>query len=161
MDISSSTINVTLWGPTAKNEGTRLQEMYHLHDVVVLAIKTGKATEYNGKVISTLASTQLFINPNIEEAKKIKLWFVDIGKDMLPLSTEAIDAPLKIPKKLIIEIEVETMNVSQPFLYIVKATIQFIKTNSIYYPSCPLHLNGKKCKKKVIRNADETWTCEK
>ena len=63
--------------------------------------------------------------------------------------------------KIIAEIEEQTMNVSQPFLYIVKATIQFIKTTLVYYPSCPLRLNGKQCKKKVIRNADETWTCAK
>ena len=94
MDISSSTINVTLWGPTAKNEGTRLQEMYHLHDVVVLAIKTGKATEYNGKVISTLASTQLFINLDIEEETKLRLWFHHNGKDILSSTTQAIDVSL-------------------------------------------------------------------
>ena len=72
MDMTSCTINVTLWGPTTQKEGTRLQEMYYLHNVVVLAIKIGKAIEYNGKVIRSLASTQLFINPDIEEAKKLK-----------------------------------------------------------------------------------------
>ena len=94
MDIYLSTINVTLWGPTTQKEGTQHQEMYHLHNVVVLAIKIGKATEYNAKVISTLANTQLFIIPDIEETTKLRLWFDDNGKDILTSSTQTIDVPL-------------------------------------------------------------------
>lgn len=33
--------------------------------------------------------------------------------------------------------------------------------NSVYYPSCSLCSNGKQCKKKVVQNADEAWTCAK
>ena len=116
VDLSSSTINVTLWGPTTQKEGSQLQEMYHLHQVVVLAIKTGKATEYNGKVISTLGSTQLFINPDIEEATQLRIWFDHNGKDILSSSTHIVDVPLQIRRKIIIETKGETMNVSQPFL---------------------------------------------
>jgi replication factor A1 len=63
--------------------------------------------------------------------------------------------------KTIAQIEEQSMNATQPFHYIVKATIQFIKTNFVYYPSCPLRSNGRQCKKKVVQNVDEAWTCAK
>ncbi|XP_059075472.1 replication protein A 70 kDa DNA-binding subunit A-like [Cryptomeria japonica] len=150
MDMSPCTINVTLWVPTTQKEGTQLQEMYHSHHVVALAIKSGRVTKDNGKVISTLASTHLFTDPSIEETKQLKSRLEQNGGDVISSSTETIDVPLQITRKTIVDIEEQTMHSKQPVQHIVKATIRFIKSNSIFYPSCPLEIDGKQCKKRAV-----------
>lgn len=79
LDMSTFTINVTLWGRATQKEGAQLQELYHVQKSLVLAIKNVRITEYNGKVVSTLVTTQFFINPEIEETTQVQAWFAQDG----------------------------------------------------------------------------------
>lgn len=138
IDISSSTINITLWGPTTKKEGKQLHEMYHLKHVVVLAIKNGRVTKYNRKVISTLERTHLFINPRIKEEKQLTSWFEQNGTDVTPSNTRPLDGPLLLARKKIVDIEQKTTNVKQTFQCTLKATVQYIKKNHYAIHLAPL-----------------------
>ena len=71
VDVSTSTINVTLWGQAAMKEDAQLQEMYHLLKSIMLVIKGGHLVEYNGRVVSTLATSQILVNPDIDEANQL------------------------------------------------------------------------------------------
>lgn len=66
--------------------------MYHLHHGVVLAIKNVRLIEYNGNVISTLASAHLFIYPSIKETQKLKSWFEKNENDVISSITQPLDA---------------------------------------------------------------------
>nr|VDD40286.1 unnamed protein product [Brassica oleracea] len=40
----------------------------------VLAVKAGRISEFNGKAVSTIGSSQLFVEPDLVEARKLKEW---------------------------------------------------------------------------------------
>lgn len=104
LDMSTSTIDVTLWGPTTQKEGTKLQHMYHSEQAIVLAIKNGCVSDYNGKVISTFVTKHLSIDPNIEEAKQLKTWYAQNGANIVPSSTKFDDMPPIITRMTIANI---------------------------------------------------------
>ncbi|XP_057831240.2 replication protein A 70 kDa DNA-binding subunit A-like [Cryptomeria japonica] len=75
LDMSQTTIEVTIWGAPSKTEGVQLQQKYYLQETTILAIKSGRVCEYNGKVLSTSSNTHLILNPTILEANKLRTWF--------------------------------------------------------------------------------------
>ena len=83
IDIFSSNITIKFCGKMTQMEGSKLQVMYHLQKVLIIPIKNGCVTEYNGKVENTLETLQLFINPNINETNKILSWFASNGLEIL------------------------------------------------------------------------------
>lgn len=40
----------------------------------VLAVKAGRISEFNGKAVNTIGSSQLFVEPDLVEARKLKEW---------------------------------------------------------------------------------------
>ncbi|XP_057847285.2 replication protein A 70 kDa DNA-binding subunit A-like [Cryptomeria japonica] len=75
LDMSRTTIEVTIWGAPSEKEGVQLQQKYYLQETIILAIKSGRVCEYNGKVLSTSSNTHLILNPAILEANKLRTWF--------------------------------------------------------------------------------------
>ena len=161
VDVSTSTINVTLWGQVAMKEGAQLQEMYHLQKSTVLVIKGGRLAEYNGRVVSTLATSQILVNLDIDEANQLQSWFSEHGHTFLATTPTLLDSPIILARKTITNIEEECSTSLKPLQYIVKATLVFVVRKKFCYPSCPLVIAGKQCKKRVEKNSDCKWYCPK
>lgn len=159
--MSSSTVTVTLWGKTSQIEGSQLQEMYHLQKVTVLAIKNGRIAEYNSKVVNTLATSQLFINPDIKEAKQLQSWIATNGLDILLPQSDFVGPSTILKQHTISSIIEDPSRTLQPLHCIVKATLVFIKTKTTCYPACPNEIGGKQCKKRVEQNVDGHRSCSK
>ncbi|XP_057854452.2 replication protein A 70 kDa DNA-binding subunit A-like [Cryptomeria japonica] len=86
VDMTRTTIYITLWGTMAEKEGTELQRRHYLQETTTLAIKSGCVCEFDGKVIRTTFNIGLFIDPPIEELTQLKDWFnqnVDIGQEIV------------------------------------------------------------------------------
>ena len=57
IDVSMSTIKVTFLVEATMKEGAQLQEMYHLQKSTVPVVKNCHVSEYNDRVVSTLATS--------------------------------------------------------------------------------------------------------
>ncbi|XP_059068206.1 replication protein A 70 kDa DNA-binding subunit A-like [Cryptomeria japonica] len=49
VDMTRTTIDVTLWGAMVEKEGTELERRHYLQETTTLAIKNGRVCEFNGK----------------------------------------------------------------------------------------------------------------
>ena len=157
IDISLLCIDVTLWGPICHKEGDEIKQLKESKKVLVIAIRNGHVSEFKGKVINSTSTIVFTIEPSILETEslrsKIKADQIDIHS--LPVfSTKTI---LSIASATISTILKDYKTIENPIEVTIKATIKFIKDDSFCYPTCPLQVDGKECKKKCVENQDKTW----
>lgn len=134
----SGCVRVTLWGSKAEME---------LDGNPVIAIKSIKAGEYNGINLSTIGSSQIIINPDIDRAFELKGWFNQVGKDLkvaLPKREERRSCIQEIKDN-----ELEYSFIIGQFIY--------IKEDNLWYDSCV----GENCSKKVTLEDSGKYRCEK
>ncbi|KAK6131989.1 hypothetical protein DH2020_034272 [Rehmannia glutinosa] len=82
-DMSGRSVELTLWGNFCNAEGQTLQNMCDSGVFPVLAVKSGRVNDFNGKSVGTISTSQLFIEPDFPEAQKLKTWFNTDGKSTL------------------------------------------------------------------------------
>ncbi|KAJ3676427.1 hypothetical protein LUZ60_003839 [Juncus effusus] len=164
-DMSGKSVEITFWGNFVNNEGTEMQNMLDSGSFPILAVKMGRINEFNGKSISTIHGSQLFINPNfIPQANMIKDWYETEGNKLPSI-------PLSIPRemgtnrgenrKTVSQIKDEGLGKDNKTDWInVKAVITFIKGDSFCYTACPLIRGDRTCSKKVTNNGDGSWRCD-
>ncbi|CAH8262052.1 unnamed protein product [Arabidopsis lyrata] len=165
-DESGKAVEVTLWGEFCNRDGRQLEEMVDSAFHPVLAIKAGKVSDFSGKSVGTISSTQLFINPDFPEAHKLRTWFDHGGKDTASFSISRDTMPGGVSRneirKSVSQIKEEGLGRSdKPDWITVKATISFIKTDSFCYTACPLMIGDKQCNKKVTRSGTNRWLCDR
>ncbi|CAL9222623.1 unnamed protein product [Arabidopsis halleri] len=165
-DESGKTVEVTLWGEFCNRDGRQLEEMVDSAFHPVLAIKAGKVSDFSGKSVGTISSTQLFINSDFPEAHKLRTWFDHGGKDTASFSISRDTMPGGVSRneirKSVSQIKEEGLGRSdKPDWITVKATVSFIKTDSFCYTACPLMIGDKQCNKKVTRSGTNRWLCDR
>ncbi|EEF48016.1 replication factor A 1, rfa1, putative [Ricinus communis] len=164
-DGSGRNIELTLWGDFCNKEGQQLQEIVDSGDFPVLAVKAGKVSDFSGKSLGTISSTQLFINPDIPEAHGLKDWFdrggqhtasVSISRDILPGGSK------NEIRKTVSQIKHEGLGRSdRPDWVTVSARITFVKTDTFCYTACPLMIGDRQCNKKVTSSGNSRWQCDR
>ncbi|ANM66784.1 Replication factor-A protein 1-like protein [Arabidopsis thaliana] len=163
-DMSGRSVEVTMWGDFCNAEGQRLQSLCDSGVFPVLAVKAGRISEFNGKTVSTIGSSQLFIDPDFVEAEKLKNWFEREGKSVpcISLSREFSGSGKVDVRKTISQIKDEKLGTSEkPDWITVSATILYLKFDNFCYTACPIMNGDRPCSKKVTDNGDGTWRCEK
>lgn len=161
-DMSGRSIELTLWGDFCHKDGQTLQELTDSSQFPILAVKSARAYDFNGKTLSTITSSQLSINPDFPEAQKLKTWFDSIGKNTPSISMSREISQNKDSFKTISQIKDEKLGTSEKPDYItINATIWQMKLENFCYTACPIILGERKCSKKVVDNGDGTWKCEK
>lgn len=152
VDQSMSSMTITLWDTQAEEFDGSLQP--------VIAIKGSRIREFMGsKTLSLFGSSVLQINPDIEEAHRLRGWY-----DSLPSNVEFNS----------ISVRSEVGGNSQFFTikgaqlaqlgsgdkadyYNMYSHLIFVKSESALYKACP----KPDCQKKVIDRNDGTYRCEK
>ncbi|KAL7599252.1 hypothetical protein Lser_V15G22809 [Lactuca serriola] len=165
-DMSTRSIELTLWGDFCNKEGQTLQEMSDSGEFPILAVKSARACDFNGKTLTSIVSSQLSINPDFPEAKKLKTWFESVGKNTpsVSMSLNSLSNSTTHPDsfKTISQIKDEKLGTSEKPDYItINATIWHMKLENFYYTACPLMAGERKCSKKVVDNGDGKWKCLK
>ncbi|KAF8107604.1 hypothetical protein N665_0119s0067 [Sinapis alba] len=163
-DMSGRSVEVTMWGNFCNAEGQKLQSLCDSGGFPVLAVKAGRISEFNGKAVSTIGSSQLFIEPDLAEARKLKEWFEREGRSApcISISREFSGSGRVDIRKTISQIKDEKLGTSEkPDWITVNATIIYMKVDNFYYTACPLMNGDRPCNKKVTDNGDGTWRCEK
>ena len=134
----TGSIRVTLWGAKAELE---------LADNPVFAMKSVGTGDFNGINLSTIASSQLLVNPDLDRAFELKGWFDKVGKDV------KVALPKREEKRTCIR---EVKDKELEYSYIVGLFI-YIKEDNLWYESCI----GEGCNKKVVLEDDGKYRCEK
>ncbi|RDX67786.1 Replication protein A 70 kDa DNA-binding subunit C, partial [Mucuna pruriens] len=163
-DMSGRSVELTLWGNFCNVEGQKLQSICDSGAFPVLATKAVRVNDFNGKSVGTIATSQLFVEPDFPEAYTLKRWSENEGKNVatLSISRETSNFGKTDVRKTISQIKDEKLGTSEkPDWVSVCATLSFIKVDNFCYPGCPIMIGDRQCNKKVTNNGDGKWHCDR
>lgn len=163
-DMSGRSVELTLWGNHVNAEGQRLQNICDAGVFPVLAVKSGRVNDFNGKAVGTISTSQLFVEPDFQEAHRLKEWFDKEGRNIqsVSISREITSVGRTDIRKTISQIKDERLGTSEkPDWVTVSATISFIKVDTFCYTACPVMIGDRQCNKKVTNNGDGKWRCDR
>jgi replication factor A1 len=163
LDDSNTECKLTLWGEKAR------QETADWGENAIVAVKSVKVSEFNGKSLNSLNSTQMLVNANIPEAEALKTWFEN---DFSASSINSLTVqgerggggggPVTFAdRKTFKQITDEGLGFGEKPDYVtMRATVINVKydqDNGPWYHACP---EGDK-PFKVIQEGNGEWRCEK
>ena len=130
----------------------------------VIAFKGVKVSDFGGRSLSLLSSGSMSVDPDIDEAHKLKGWYDAQGRTDTFASHASMGTSLgtaggrQDASKTIIQVKEENLGMSENTDYFsTKATIIYVKQDNPSYPACI----SPDCNKKAIQQDDEQWRCEK
>ncbi|KAI1822046.1 replication factor-A protein [Xylaria intraflava] len=152
VDDSQFSIRLTIWGKTATALAAQPES--------VVAFKGVKVSDFGGRSLSLLASGSMAVDPDIEEAHRLKGWYDSQGRTdnfntHNSLSSLGAATGRQDQMKCISQIKDENLGMDNTDYFALKATIVYIKQDNFAYPAC----SREGCNKKVIDQGDGTWWC--
>lgn len=157
VDNTGYSVRLTIWGNTATN--------FDVMPDSVVAFKGVKVSDFGGRSLSLLSSGSMTVDPDIDDAHKLKGWYDAQGRhdtfashsDMGSMA--AASGRGAEPYKSILTVKDDNlgMNEEVPDYFTTKATIIYVKQESVSYPACL----SKDCNKKVTEMDPGQWRCEK
>ena len=155
VDNTGYSIRLTVWGNSANS--------FDAPEESVIAFKGVKVSDFGGRSLSLLSSGTMNINPDIDDAHRLKGWYDAAGRHesfnthQNSLSSGA-GSGRKQDFKTIQQVKDENLGMSEEQDYFtLKATISGARQDNPFYPACP----GEKCNKKVVEVDQDQWRCEK
>lgn len=156
LDRSEKSVRATLWGDFAE----KFEEYQGKNPV--LALKGVKVSEFGGRSLSVLNSTNVMVDPlDLKEAHNLRGWYMNVGKDSTveSMSGQRSDGSMGSGNyKTFLQVKSEQLGMGEkPDYFTAKATAVFFKKDSCLYKACP----STDCNKKVIEEGDGSYRCEK
>ncbi|EMR64968.1 hypothetical protein MGN70_008089 [Eutypa lata] len=153
VDESHFSVRCTIWGQTANNFSAQPES--------VVALKGVKVSDFGGRSLSLLSSGSMSVDPDIQEAHRLKGWYDSQGRGTNfashNMSSVGAATGRTDQTKTISQVKDEQLGMENTDYFTLKGTIVYIKQNTFAYPAC----SSEGCNKKVIENGDGTWQCEK
>jgi replication factor A1 len=156
VDDSGFSVRLTIWGKTAVGFDAPIDS--------VVAFKGTKVGDFGGRSLSLLSSGTMAINPDINEAHRLKGWYDSVGRSDNFATHQGLGAGglgaaggRRDATKLIAQVKDENLGLEGDEYFSVKATIVYIKPDNFAYPAC--RTDG--CSKKVTETSDGNWRCDK
>lgn len=154
VDNTNHSVRLTIWGDTAHS--------FDAPEGSAIAFKGVKVSDFGGRSLSLLSSGSMSVDPDIDEAHKLKGWYDAQGRQDTFQTFQNMGASLGgggNNSKTIQEVKDENlgMNEEKPDYFNLKATVVFIKQDNIAYPACL----SPDCNKKVVEVDPGQWRCEK
>ena len=154
VDDTLHSVRLTIWGNMAKE--------FNADPDSVIAFKGVKVSDFGGRSLSLLSSGSMALDPDIDEAHKLKGWYEAAGQTSTYQTH--VQAGLSGPSgrsdtyKTIAQVRDENLGMSeQPDFFTLKATVVFIKKENFAYPACLT----EGCNKKVVEIDPGQWRCER
>jgi replication factor A1 len=152
-DDSQTSVRLTIWGKTADSFDAPLES--------IIAFKGVKVSDFGGRSLSLLSSGSMMVDPDIDEAHKLRGWFNAVGQNVTFSTHQGMAGPSggsKNDAKLIAQaLEEETYLQDTPTYMSIRASVVYVKNTTIAYPAC----STDGCNKKVIEENPGSWWCEK
>ncbi|KAF2487215.1 hypothetical protein BDY17DRAFT_244244 [Neohortaea acidophila] len=157
VDNTGYNVRLTVWGKTASTFEAQLGS--------VVAFKGVKVSDFGGRSLSLLSSGSMTVDPDNEEAYTLKGWYEGSGRNEQfqshanTMSTvNAMSGGDRNATKTIAQIKDEELGMREDTdWFSLKATIIYIKQDSVSYPAC----RSENCNKKVVEVETGQWRCEK
>jgi replication factor A1 len=155
VDNTGFSVRLTIWGKTAS--------AFEAAPESVIAFKGLKVSDFGGRSLSLLSSGSMSLDPDIDEAHRLKGWYDAEGRrDNFQSHANmgaAVGSGRKEEYKTIQAVRDENlgMDESKTDYFTLKATVIYVKQDNIAYPAC----QTEGCNKKVLENNPGEWRCEK
>ncbi|KAJ5605884.1 Nucleic acid-binding OB-fold [Penicillium lagena] len=155
VDNTGFSVRLTIWGATANNFSAPPES--------VVAFKGVKVSDFGGRSLSLLSSGSMTVDPDIEEAHRLKGWYDAQGRaenftSHASVSNASNSSARPDHFKTIAQVREEQLGMSDQVDYFsLKATVIYIKQDSTWcYPACL----SEGCNKKVTETDPGQWRCE-
>lgn len=155
VDNTGFSVRLTVWGSTAMNFSGTPES--------VIAFKGVKVSDFGGRSLSLLSSGSMTVDPDIEEAHKLKGWYDAQGRaEAFTSHASVLGASTSTGKpeqfKTVAQVREEQLGMSDDAVYFsLKATVIYIKQDNMCYPACL----SEGCNKKVTELDPGQWRCER
>lgn len=155
VDHTGYSVRLTIWGALATGFDATPES--------VIAFKGVKVSDFGGRSLSLLSSGSMTVDPDIEEAHKLKGWYdaqgrTDAFTSHSNMSTMGSAGGRGESYKTISQVKDEQLGMSEsPDYFSLKATIIYIKQENVAYPACL----SPDCNKKVNEVDPGQWRCER
>lgn len=107
-DTSGRSVELTLWDKLCNVEGQKLQFFCDSRKFPILAVKSCRVRDFYGKVVCTTSTSQLFIDPDFPEARHLKAWFDNEGKNANSISISRFPNMVRPEKAEKVNFQTET-----------------------------------------------------
>jgi replication factor A1 len=152
-DDSQTSVRLTIWGKTAESFDAPLES--------IIAFKGVKVSDFGGRSLSLLSSGSMMVDPDIDEAHKLRGWFNAVGQTATFSTHQGMSSSTggsKDTAKIISTIvEEESYLQDTPSYMSLRASVVYVKNTTVAYPAC----STQGCNKKVIEENPGAWWCEK
>ncbi|KAF2147525.1 uncharacterized protein K452DRAFT_314656 [Aplosporella prunicola CBS 121167] len=153
VDDTMHSVRLTIWGDSAMNFEVPVES--------VLAFKGVKVSDFGGRSLSLLSAGSMNVDPDIDEAHKLKGWYDAQGRnDEFTTHQQAVGTTSNKRQeyKTIAQVHEEQIGMSDEAQFFnLKATIIYVKHENFAYPACA----SEGCNKKVVEVNPGEWRCEK
>ena len=167
LDETKRTVSLTLWNALAVEQGEQLATM----SAPVIAVRGLRVTDYNGVSLSTVARSELFVEPTTadvgEKVASLRAWYDAEGATAETVAAGAGLATARGPggagDNAALRTTLDAMQpellapaTAKPEMGLVCATAVLIKADQpMYYTACPEEGNNKK-----VVEENGKWYCE-
>lgn len=154
VDENQVLVKITVWGSEAETfDGTGNP---------VLAAKGCRLSDWGGRSLSVLGSSQMLMNPDIPEAHRLKGWYDSVGHslDFNEYRSEAGAGgagSYSTNWKTFAEVKGQNIGQDKAEYFTSKGTVVYLKKENSMYMACPT----ADCNKKLIDQANGYYRCEK
>lgn len=156
VDNTSYSVRLTIWGNTATSFDAMPES--------VVAFKGVKVSDFGGRSLSLLSSGSMTVDPDIDDAHKLKGWYLAQGKNDTFMSHAQMGGSMGAvggrgdPIKSILQVKEENLGMTEtPDYFTTKATIIYVRQDNVSYPACL----SPDCNKKVVEVDPGQWRCER
>ncbi|KAJ7172077.1 hypothetical protein C8R46DRAFT_1215943 [Mycena filopes] len=156
VDATGFSVRMTLWGKQAEQFNS---------PQAVIAFKSVKVGDFGGRSLSFFSSSTMAVNPDIPAAHSLRGWYDEDGKNVAYQAHQntggaggAVGGSGFNRSEICSLIDVKAMYKGETGseYFSTRATIVFMKPDSLWYSACP----KPDCNKKVTEDAG-AWKCDK
>lgn len=155
VDNTNFSVRLTIWGNAASSFSVPRES--------VIAFKGLKVSDFGGRSLSLLSSGTMTVDPDIDEAHRLKGWYEAQGRndtfsDYKSMGEFGGATGRQDTQMTCLQVmsDGELGKKEKPDYFSVKATIIFIRPGTVAYPACI----SEGCNKKVTQE-ESGWRCEK
>jgi len=158
VDNTGYSVKLTIWGKTAQS--------FEASPESIVAFKGLKVSDFGGRSLSLLSSGTMMVDPDMDEAHKLKGWYDAEGRGSAYSTHQGMATSMGAAGganqayKTIQQVKDENLGMNDtPDTFSTKATIVYIKQQGATYPAC----KSEGCNKKVIESPEGSgqWVCER
>lgn len=154
VDESQVQIRLTLWANDA--------ESFDGSGSPVISVKGCRLSDWGGRSLSSLSSSQIIVNPDIEEAHRLRGWYDSVGNNATYTEYKREGGDMSAASgttnwKTFADVKAQNLGHEKAEYFTVKGTVVFMKKENCMYTACP----KPDCNKKVVDQSSGKYRCEK